>query len=312
MTEWKLLQVPFRYQLSDWTLMSARMPLLCRSVGLGEDVPTAQSPSPPREEPETETEGFLLRALPVAAGQPVIESRKGYLRYIPLEYPHSFIDLKIGYDEYLKKFSSKTRSTIRRKVKKFQKHCDGQLAWKSYASPDEMADFLQLARAVSKLTYQEQLLDAGIPAEVSFLDKLRQLAAENRVRAHILFDGEKPVSYLCCLAQDGVLSYDYQGYDPAYARLSVGTVLFWLMLEQLFGEDRFDKFDFTEGMSAHKQLFSTHQRQCANVFFIRDTLKNRAIVHSHRTMDRFSRWLGSTLERLGIKARIKRLLRTSG
>ena len=91
--------------------------------------------------------------------------------------------------------------------------------------------------------------------------------------------------------------------------MSVGTVLQWLAIEQLFDEACFRYFDFTEGQSDHKRLFATHQQQCANVFLVKDTLRNTMLIHGHRLMDQFSKWLGTTLERFGIKARIKRLLR---
>jgi CelD/BcsL family acetyltransferase involved in cellulose biosynthesis len=89
----------------------------------------------------------------------------------------------------------------------------------------------------------------------------------------------------------------------------VGTVLQWLALEQLFGEKCFRAFDFTEGQSDHKRLFATHTRQCSNVFLVKDCLRNRLIVRGHQLMNRFSSGLGNKLDELGIKARIKRLLR---
>ena len=92
-------------------------------------------------------------------------------------------------------------------------------------------------------------------------------------------------------------------------QMSVGTILQWLAVEQLFKEARFRYFDFTEGQSAHKQLFATHQRECANVFLVKWTIRNGAIIYSHLFMERFSRWLGATLNRWGMKARIKRFLR---
>jgi hypothetical protein len=73
------------------------------------------------------------------------------------------------------------------------------------------------------------------------------LAAGGQVRAYLLFDGERP--YLYCPVQGDVVIYRYLGYDPDYARMSVGTVLQWLALEELFREARFRMFDFTEGES---------------------------------------------------------------
>ena len=153
------------------------------------------------------------------------------------------------------------------------------------------------------------MLDAGIPGAEDFILEAEALAAENRIRAYILFDGERPVSYLYCPVNDGVLVYAYLGYDPDYIKKSVGTVLQWLALEQLFAEACFRAFDFTEGQSEHKRLFATHQRRCANVFMVKASVRNKLLIYSHLSMDRLSAWLGAKLDQLGVKAKVRRLLR---
>ena len=309
MNRWQCRPVLFKFQLSDWTLFSVSLPLLVRSERLIDQTPPVEEPMPPADELMEGSQGFLIRGLPIAAELRPISLIGDYFCYAPLQYQHSYIDLGISFESYQKKFSSKTRATINRKIKKYAEHCGGTISWKTYKMPSEMRDFFRLARAVSKLTYQERLLDAGIPCSEDFIQQAESLAADQRVRAYILFDDGRPVSYLYCPVQDGVLIYSYLGYDPDYMRLSVGTVLQWLAVEQLFSEACFRYFDFTEGQSDHKRLFATHQRQCANVFLVKKTPRNTAIIYSHLFMDRFSKWLGALLDRLGVKARIRRFLR---
>src|SRR5690606_34882583 len=105
------------------------------------------------------------------------------------------------------------------------------------------------------------------------------------VRAFLLFDGTRPVSYLYCPVIDGVLLFSYLGYDPDYAPQSVGTVLQWLALESLFGEQRFRKFDFTEGESDYKQLFATDSVDCSHLLFLRRTWTNRCALASHQAVE---------------------------
>jgi CelD/BcsL family acetyltransferase involved in cellulose biosynthesis len=309
MNRWQSRSVPFKFQFSDWTLFSVTIPLQVRSERLIDQTPSVDEPKPSIDEIMDGSQGFLIRGLPIVREFPSISRTGDYLRYVPLQYQHCYIDLGLSFEIYQQKFSSKTRSTIKRKIKKYAEHCGGTIPWKTYKAPDEMRDFFRLARTVSRLTYQERLLDAGIPESEDFISQAESLAADQQVRAFILFDGERPVAYLYCPVQDDVLIYAYLGYDPDYMHLSVGTVLQWLAVEQLFDEACFRYFDFTEGESDHKRLFATHQRQCANVFLVKDTLRNAVLIHSHRLMDRLSNWLGTPLERFGVKARIKRLLR---
>ena len=65
----------------------------------------------------------------------------------------------------------------------------------------------------------------------------------------------------------------------------------------------------TENARHHKRLFATHSVQCANVFFLRNTFSNAWLVRSHRWVNGLSGWLGATLDRFGMKARMKKLLR---
>ena len=309
MMQWQRRSVPFKFQLSDWTLFSVSIPLQVRSERLVDQTPPVEEPRPPIDECMEGSQGFLIRGLPIGRELPTLSRTGDYLRYVPLQYQHCHIDLGQSFESYQQKFSSKTRSTIKRKIKKYAEHCGGTISWKTYKEPGEMRDFFRLARTVSKLTYQERLLDAGIPESEDFIRQAESLAANQQVRAYILFDGERPVAYLYCPVQEGVLIYAYLGYDPDYMHLSVGTVLQWLAVEQLFDEARFRYFDFTEGESDHKRLFATHQRQCAKVFLVKKTIRNMAVIYSHHLMNRFSKWLGAMLDQWGVKARIKRLLR---
>lgn len=312
MTDWTYQDVPFKYQLSDWTLFSIRRQMQVRATKLVDKTPPASRLVAPSDALIEKSQGFAIRALPVAEEQPRLGTSGNYIFYTQLQYRHCFIDLGMSFKEYEGKFSSKTRATINRKLRKYAEYCQGPIPWSVYKRPDEMKTFFELAREVSKKTYQEKLLDAGVPESDEFLREMESLAAQNRVRAYVLFDGQRPISYLYCPVENGVLTYAYLGYDPDYFKWSVGTVLQWLALKQLFEESCFQIFDFTEGQSEHKRLFSTHEIQCANVIFLKKSVRNLSLIYSHQAMGRFSRWIGNSLEKLGFKAKIKHFIRSVG
>jgi CelD/BcsL family acetyltransferase involved in cellulose biosynthesis len=300
-----------KYQLSDWTVFSATFPLQVASVKVAERLIPVSEPLPPADPLAAGSQGYLVRGLPVAEALSPIGMAGDYLRYVQLQYRHCVIDFRSSFEVYQKKFSSKTRATINRKVRKYAEHSGGTLSWKTYRTVEDLREFLPLAREVARKTYQEKLLDAGIPESEWFVREMEALASQDQVRAYILFDRQRPVSYLYCPVDDGTLIYAYLGYDPDYMKLSVGTVLQWLAVEQMFGEGRFRYFDFTEGESDHKRLFATHETLCVNVLFLKNTLRNRILANSHWWTGRFSGWLGNTLDKFGVKAKVKKLLRFS-
>lgn len=306
---WESRWVPLKFHVGDKALFSIKLRLQVREIGLSEEAPPVSLPIPPTDALAADCQGYLLRSLPITAPLPILRRVPGYLCYTLSQYPRYYIELQGTFDQYKQKFSSKTRSTITRKIKKYTEHCGGALIWKAYKTPPEMNAFYQLARAISSKTYQEKLLDVGLPAAEEFRRHMEQLAHEDQVRGYILFDGEQAVSYLYCPAKNGVLQYQFLGYDPAYASWSVGTVLQWLALENLFAEGGFRRFDFTEGQSEHKRLFGTDNVYCANVLFLRASGRHILLVRCHQGFNAFSQYSGQVLERLGLKSKIKKLIR---
>lgn len=309
MRDWHFRNVPLKFGVGDWTLALRTLPLQVCSMRLGELDQPVDSPAPPADPLLPDSRGYYLRALPVAQPLPRLCVVDGWLRYVTLQYTHCFIDLQLGLDAYRAKFSGKTRSTIARKIRKYQEHSGGQTRWQIYDQPQHMAEYHRLAREVSVRTYQERLLDAGLPADPEFVEQVTAAASKGQVRGYILFDAERPVAYLHCPIENGAYIYAYLGYDPDYMRLSVGTVLQWLALEDMFARRDARYFDFTEGQSDHKRLFASHEQLCANVMFLRPTLGNRLLVKLHIACENAASSVGRWAERMGIKARIKAVMR---
>ncbi|MEO7321007.1 MAG: GNAT family N-acetyltransferase [Nitrosospira sp.] len=306
---WNFRQVPIKFQVGDRTLLASKLWLQVREVGLDDETPPVAEPITPADSLQANSQGFLIRSLRIADKQPTLRAQHEYLCYVSSQHQRYYIDMRQSFEEYKNKFSSKTRSTLNRKIKKYAEHCGGKISWKIYKSVGEMREFFRYARTVSEITYQERLLDAGLPDSEEFFGEMEQLAQQGDVRGFILFHEDKPVSYLYCPVSNGVLIYAFLGYDPGYMNYSVGTVLQWLALEYLFEERLFRFFDFTEGQSEHKKLFSTHSVRCANVFFLRNNLRNKALLYSQRAVDDFSRLAGDTLNQLGLKSRVKKMMR---
>lgn len=299
----------FKYQLGEITLFKTAVPLHVRRWKLA-DSSNIPNPDDIVNEPlASDRQGHILRNIPVADDLPLQATVGDFLRYAVFQYQHCYIDLQQSYDGYLSQFSSKTRSTLRRKIKKYREFSGGDIRWATYAKPEEMRTFYAHARTVSALTYQEKLLDVGIPDSEEFAQQLERLAEQDLVRGYILFHEDKPVSYLYSPIEESALVYAHLGYDPEYAKQSVGTVLQSLVIEQLCDEQRFKYFDFTEGQSAHKRLFASHQVKRANILYLKNTFKNRLLIKTHALTNRLSKALGDALENMGIKKKIKDFLR---
>jgi len=299
--------VPLRFflgelRIAEVTRRLAVVPFAFNAAELGaEDWPRGPAPAG--------AEGFYHPSARIAGNLPKVARNGRFIRYVPARFRRHYIDLGGSMDDYLATFSGKTRNTLRRKIKKFAEASGGEIAWRTYATPDEMAEFHRLAREISAKTYQERLLDAGLPESDDFRAEMMARAARGLARGHLLFLQGKPISYLYLPVEDDRLIYAYLGYDPEHAKLSPGTVLQWLVVEALYAERRFRYFDFTEGQGAHKELFGTNSLFCGNVYFLEDTFRNRLTVALHRGLTALSDGIVRILDRLGVKQAIKKWLR---
>ena len=229
-------------------------------------------------------------------------------RYVPNNYERLYVDLSGTFADYVKTFQGKSGYTLRKKLGRFKAISGGTIRWREYRLPADMAAFHSLARAISPTTHQERHLHRGIPAHQPFLDELRRLAAEDSVRGYVLSLGDEPIAYMHCTAADEGLLCGYVGYNPKYKALSPGVVLLYVLLERLFSERRFRFLDFGWGGSQHKRLFATRCVPCSDLYYFRRTHRNVAIVKLHSLLESLTTRTAGTLQALGVKSQVKRLL----
>lgn len=294
--------VPMNFQIGEWRVLSVP----CRlAVVECETAPAIESLPPPGD-----ASGYLLKGLASPVDHRVLARRPGWFSRVLREYPRHLVDMTTGYDAYLAKFSAKTRSTLKRKLRKFEELSGGAINWREYRTPAEVAEFLPQAYALSAKTYQERLLAAGLPDNPPFRAKAAELAAVGSLRAYLLFLDTKPVSYLYLPVEGDRVIYAYLGYDPAAADHSPGTVLQLLAMQRLFADPAIKIFDFTEGAGQHKQLFATHTQLCADVMILKRTLPMTLLSTAHAAFTRTEALAASAVESLGLKRRLKKMLRS--
>lgn len=259
--------VPIRLTMGARTILSMRRRL--HHVAYGLDV--ALAGAAPDLPPLGDAEGWLVTSLPagrapVAANAIRIE-RQGYAR--------RYVDLTIGRDDWLAGLSANARAAIGRKLRRIE----GQgLRVTAHHEPQAIAAFHAAARAISARTYQERLLDAGLPEGADFVAWLTEEAAAGRLRAWLLHVGDRPAAYLCCPAEGATLVYRWVGHDPDLAALSPGSVLLHEAIGALIAEGAFARFDFTEGDGQHKRQFATGSVACIDLLLLRPTIANRALA----------------------------------
>lgn len=225
-------------------------------------------------------------------------------------YRRHYIDMMGGFQDYMARFSGKTRSTFNRKRRKLEMLDGGDLDLEEFCKSDEIERFFGEAIPLSRKTYQTRLLDAGLPEDGASRRAAMELAQHDGLRAFLLRIKGRAIAYLYLPIEGATLKYAFLGYDPEFAQYSPGTVLQLEALERLFAERRYRYFDFTEGEGAHKALFATDSVNACSFFLLRASLRNRLLLKS---LDLFDCTVAGAKEfatRSGSLARARRVLRS--
>lgn len=288
------------------TLFTLRRRLVRRRLALEEALAGAPPPLPALDAGD---DGYLLTGLPAAWASILAARGDGLRAFVRQRYKRCYARLDGGFDSYLAGFPAKRRSTLKRKARKLAERSGGALDVRCYRTEEEIAAFHALARALSARTYQERLLDSGLPDGPEALAGMRALARLGRVRGWLLFMEGAPIAYLYAPAEGGALLYAHLGYDPDHADLSPGTVLQLEAMRQLMTERDFALFDFTEGEGRHKTSFATGGIDCVDLLLVRPSAMNLVAGHALGAFDRAVAIAKAAATALGAEAMLRRLRR---
>lgn len=267
-----VVSYPLKFQAGARTLLAIDRPLIRIAYTLS----SAEAAETPKLPQLGKAAGYVVTSIPeclidgLRKGGLLVHVRQSYTRY--------FADFSGGFDAYMAHFSSKSRATLKRKLKRYAELSGGAIDVRCYRTADEMAAFVDAASAVSRRSYQHRLLDAGLPDDDATRADMAKLATADQVRAFLLFRDGRATAYLYMPVAEDTLIYAYLGYDPEEAELSPGTVLQVEAIRMLAEEGRYGRLDFTEGEGQHKRLFSTGGIACADVLFLRPTIGNRFLI----------------------------------
>ncbi|MGQ0558017.1 MAG: GNAT family N-acetyltransferase [Sphingosinicella sp.] len=222
-------------------------------------------------------QGWLVTGLPQAMAEALRARNRDHLACVRQAYRRHFARLDIGFDAYWQFFSPRSRSSLKRKQRRFAELAGGAIDVRAYRTVEEIERFHALARPLSARTYQEKRLGAGLPADADSLAAMRALARRDGLRAFLLLLRGRPLAYLYLPAEGDTLVYAFLGYDPDFADFSPGTLLQLEAMRLLMAEGRFHRLDFTEGEGRHKSQFATGDISCVDLLLLRPNLANRLL-----------------------------------
>lgn len=300
--------VPLKFEVGARTLMAIQRSLARVPLTL-DDAREGRLPQLPTL--ERDAHGYSVTSLPEDRQAAMVFASGGMLPFVRQRYTRYFTDFSVGFDAWFEGLSSNARQSLRRKAKKIAAESGGDLDVRAFSKPEELEAFHDVARRISLRTYQERLMGSGLPDSAEFLNDMVTLAAADRVRAWLLYIGGEPAAYLYCPVHGDTVIYAHVGHDPAFNDLSPGQVLQLEAMRDLFDEQRYARFDFTEGEGQHKRQFSTGGVACVDLLLLRPSLANRVTMAALGGFNRVVATGKKTVNAVGLGKLAKKVRRGS-
>jgi CelD/BcsL family acetyltransferase involved in cellulose biosynthesis len=264
--------VPLKFEIGARTLMAIQRSLVRVPLTLEEAREGRLPALPPLDR---HAHGYSVTSLPEDRQAAMAYASGGMLPFVRQRYTRYYTDFDMGFEAWFDSLSSNTRQQLRRKAKKIAAESGGDLDVRAFRAPHELEAFHDVARRISLRTYQERLLGSGLPDTPEFLQSMLAQAAADNIRAWLLYVGGEPAAYLYCPVIGDTVIYAHVGHDPAFNDLSPGQILHLEAMRDLFDEQRYARFDFTEGEGQHKRQLSTGGVPCVDLLLLRPSLANR-------------------------------------
>jgi CelD/BcsL family acetyltransferase involved in cellulose biosynthesis len=300
----KTIALPFRF--GELQLFTVKFPALVKSGAL--EIAASSSPLP-LNRLRTSVKAIVTGSDPIERALPKVTMLKEAIRYVPRQYRRFYIDLTGTFADYEKHFSRKRRGNLRREARVFAKASGGDLHWRTFQHSGEIAEFHHHACEISQRTYQHRLWEKGIPQSKEFVAHLKDSAARGQSRGYLLYFQGQPQAYAYFEAQGPILEYHYTGYNPDLRQYSPGSVLLYLIVEQLFAHREFQALDFTEGEAWYKESFATGHVRCADIYYFRKNWFGATTVAAHCAVASLSRSGALLADKCRLKSTLKRLIR---
>jgi CelD/BcsL family acetyltransferase involved in cellulose biosynthesis len=184
-------------------------------------------------------------------------------------------------DSFLKEKQRRTRNTLKRRVKKLSEYGAGSLECRRVDAEAEVDEFYESALAIARESWQFHNLGRSLDETALCRANLHNLARIGCLRAYLLQCGGKPCAFVIGYQYQDILQFEQTAYTPEFANLSPGTVLYYLMLEDLYRHRPPSFVNHGIGVTPHKRLFSNRTLHDTTVYLFRPSMRNRLRCLSH-------------------------------
>jgi len=188
--------------------------------------------------------------------------------------PFHLMQVPRSFEDFVARFRHKQRYNLARQVRVLRDHAGGDLRLQRVDAAAQVPGF---ATAIRSMLHRPQARMGQLPAvaaDVRQAETLADAAQRGLLRSYILFAGDTPCAVVLGYIWGGIFHYAEVAYHADFSSFSPGTVLLYLMIEDLVSHERPRLVNFGIGDAAYKRTFSDLHLEDASVLLLRKGITN--------------------------------------
>jgi hypothetical protein len=210
-----------------------------------------------------------------------------------------------SHEDYLKAMKRKVRYNIKRNVKQFSEAFEGNIQLKVYEHENNVEELLEKVNIIFKKSWQSNVMGYYQRNSQTQIDNKKFQARNNWLKSYILECNHIPVAFVIGSQLNGYYDYEETGFDPEYASFSPGSVMTYLLIEDLFNRNKPDILTFGFGENVYKKIFGNHFFTAYNIVSCHKSSKVNLLL----TIQNYLNKTYSLISRVLVKSKLDQHIR---
>ncbi|MDX9715169.1 MAG: GNAT family N-acetyltransferase [Dissulfurispiraceae bacterium] len=206
-----------------------------------------------------------------------VDSKKLFLHLESGQRDFHTLYLDKSFDDYLSKFKRKERYNLKRQIRLADKASEGNLVLKRIEQCEDVDCFFNCARTVLRNSWKADTKEEEIIFSKDRCDEYFALAKKGILRSYLLISNNEPWAFVLGIQWNGIFHYANIAYSFDKSDFSPGSILFYLMLEDLHAYNKPKALNFGICDAFYKKRFGTARSFDSSVLIMRNSIKSRMI-----------------------------------
>lgn len=173
-----------------------------------------------------------------------------------------------SYEEWLVSLGKSSRRNIKRTIKNLYKGYPDQIELKRVTKSKDVPKFLDLLDDLFPKTWQAKTFGLRKRNSQRNITFYKNIASQGWLRNYMLLINMQPVAFLIGTQYADIFEGQDCGYDAEFATFGVGATLNYLMIQDLYENDKPAVLNFGFGENAYKKMVCNEKNVACEAYII--------------------------------------------